>query len=207
MIQESGPSRELPIIRQIDHAFLKDAGTDKTEPSGQDQHHQQHSVILQPGMNLSLESFNRNLRSSHWEMQAAGVSAGVFNISSTKDASFLLMKQSPDGVQRQQVEVSQLPAYGRSAKVTMKLPEPDETAVTLILNKGMQPRNSFAQSLSDQLPVIVRRPITSLRMTQVQYTKIAGSSDGSDNKRRIEIGTEDEDEEKAQRRSRRKRIE
>jgi hypothetical protein len=79
------------------------------------------------------------------ETLSSGESLGFTPLSSRRDVGVLLWRNTSLGFEQERLEVVNLPAWEGIETVTtsMKLPEPDESAITLILNKAVQPENTL----------------------------------------------------------------
>jgi hypothetical protein len=55
-------------------------------------------------------------------------------------------------------------------------PEPGQNMVTLVLNKAIQPENSFSTTKTEHFPAVIRRDISTLRCLPVDDTKERGKT-------------------------------
>jgi hypothetical protein len=174
---------ELPIVMSLPVGILnalEDEGIVRVDDQEDEEEEGQSGNALAERPTLDLWSFksaNHDLMSGTYvQTLSSGEGLGFTPITSRNDASVLLWRNTVTGFEQEKLEIVKFPAWEgmRTVKTSVKLPEPGQSAVTLVLNKAVQPENSFGQAQPEHFPAIIRREVTSLRSLPVEGAEIRG---------------------------------
>jgi hypothetical protein len=135
---------ELPIIMSLPVEILnalEDESVVCVEDDEDDEAQSGNGLMQRPTLDLwSFKSADRDLVSGAYvHTLPSGEVLGFTPITSRNDASILLWRNTSTGFEQEKLEIVKFPAWEgmRTVTTSVKLPEPGQSDVTLVLNKAI----------------------------------------------------------------------
>jgi len=172
---------ELVLVLQLPMQILCALEVDDESSRRAEQTEKDASLIRHPNLGLwSFQSASQSLVSgAHVETLSSGDSLGLTTLSSGRDINMLLWRNTASGFEQERMDVIKLPQWEgvEKLKTSVRLPKPGESNMTIVLDRAIQPENTFRLAAPERCPVVIRRDVGSLRLL---------ASDGSPTGKRLE---------------------